>query len=62
MYLSRKQACEKLSVSLRTLDRMRAEGKFSTYAITPRNLRLDSAEIDDYMRKTQNQYARQLAN
>lgn len=52
MYLNKKQASEKMGISTRTLDRIRKEGKISTYAISPRNLRFDSGEVEAYARGT----------
>ena len=52
MWLNKKQASEKLGVCKRTFDRLRAEGKISTYVITERTLRFDSEELDAYMRNT----------
>ena len=51
-YLNKKQAALRLSVSSRTLDRLRESGKISTYPISPRNLRFNSDEIDEYMRNS----------
>ena len=52
MYLNKKQAAEKMGISIRTLDRIRKDGKIGTYAMSPRNLRFDSEEVEAYVRGT----------
>ena len=52
MYLNKKQASEKMGISTRTFDRIRKDGKISTYALSPRNLRFDNDELDAYIRNS----------
>ena len=52
VYLNKKQAAEKLFVSVRTLDRMRAEGKIKAYVISERKIRYNSDEIDEFIKST----------
>jgi len=52
MYLNKEQAAKIMGISTRTLDRIRKDGKISTYAMSPRNLRFDSEEVEAYARGT----------
>ena len=49
MLLTKKQAAERLSIGLRTLEGLIARGQLPAYRIGPKCVRLDEADIDDYV-------------
>lgn len=48
-YITRQAAAERLSIGLRTLDRMIARGQFPAYRIGSKIVRIDEKDIEEYM-------------
>lgn len=50
-YITRKQAAERLSVSVRVLDGLIARGQLPAYKIGSKLVRISEADIEKYMKK-----------
>lgn len=50
-YITRKQAAERLSVSVRVLDGLIARGQLPAYKIGSKLVRISEADIDKYMKR-----------
>lgn len=48
-YITRQQAADRLSVSLRTLDGIIQRGSLPAYRIGPKLVRIDERELEDYV-------------
>ena len=47
--ITRKEAAERLTVSLRTLDGLIARGQLPAYRIGPKTVRLRTEDLDEYL-------------
>ena len=50
-YITRQQAADRLSVSLRTLDGIIQRGSLPAYRIGPKLVRIDEKELEEYVAK-----------
>ena len=48
-YITRQEAAERLSVSLRTLDGLIARGMLPAYRVGPKLVRIKLSELEDYV-------------
>ena len=50
-YITRKQAAERLSVSVRVLDGLIARGQLPAYKVGSKLVRISEADLDKYMKR-----------
>ena len=49
-YLTRQEAADRICISVTTLDRMVKRGALPAYRIGPKILRIDEADLEEYVR------------
>lgn len=50
-YITRKQAAERLAISVRVLDGLIARGQLPAYRVGSKMVRISEADLDDYMKQ-----------